>query len=109
MIAQDGLLLSPWLVRELKELAANCSIAHTSSPQAVYQLPTENDDPAKSVPLALQRLFYELQHRWVLTFCFISVLVCPCTGDTGVNVQCMRQFSWAPVVTVLSRLSLPLI
>ena len=24
-------------------------------------MPTESDDPAKSVPLALQRVFYELQ------------------------------------------------
>ncbi len=32
-------------------------------------MPTENDDPAKSVPLALQRLFYELQHRFVDYYC----------------------------------------
>ena len=31
--------------------------------QAVYQMPTENDDSVKSVPLAMQRIFYELQHR----------------------------------------------
>ncbi|CAI8053204.1 Ubiquitin carboxyl-terminal hydrolase 7 [Geodia barretti] len=30
--------------------------------KAVYQMPTESDDQNKSVPLALQRLFYELQH-----------------------------------------------
>merc|ERR1719505_104980 len=30
--------------------------------QAVYQMPTENDDCNKSVALALQRVFYELQH-----------------------------------------------
>lgn len=30
--------------------------------QAVYMIPTDNDDPVKSVPLALQRLFYDLQH-----------------------------------------------
>ena len=29
--------------------------------QAVYLMPTESDDSAKSVPLALQRVFYELQ------------------------------------------------
>jgi ubiquitin carboxyl-terminal hydrolase 7 len=29
--------------------------------KAVYQMPTETDDPAKSVPLAMQRVFYELQ------------------------------------------------
>ncbi|XP_065899371.1 ubiquitin carboxyl-terminal hydrolase 7-like isoform X1 [Dysidea avara] len=31
--------------------------------KAVYQLPTENDDTVKSVPLAMQRIFYELQHN----------------------------------------------
>jgi hypothetical protein len=31
--------------------------------QAVYEMPTDNDDAVRSVPLALQRLFYELQHR----------------------------------------------
>ncbi|XP_022103325.1 ubiquitin carboxyl-terminal hydrolase 7-like [Acanthaster planci] len=30
--------------------------------KAVYLMPTESDDSAKSVPLALQRVFYELQH-----------------------------------------------
>lgn len=29
--------------------------------KAVYQMPTESDDSAKSVALALQRVFYELQ------------------------------------------------
>ncbi|XP_071482603.1 ubiquitin carboxyl-terminal hydrolase 7-like [Diadema antillarum] len=29
---------------------------------AVYSMPTESDDSSKSVPLALQRVFYELQH-----------------------------------------------
>ncbi|KAJ6659719.1 hypothetical protein lerEdw1_018434 [Lerista edwardsae] len=29
---------------------------------AVYMMPTEGDDSSKSVPLALQRVFYELQH-----------------------------------------------
>ena len=32
--------------------------------QAVYEMPTDNDDAVRSVPLALQRLFYELQHRY---------------------------------------------
>lgn len=31
--------------------------------KAVYQMPTENDDINKSVALALQRVFYELQHN----------------------------------------------
>ena len=39
-----------------------CSL---SIPKAVYEMPTENDDTVRSVPLALQRLFYELQHRFV--------------------------------------------
>lgn len=30
--------------------------------KAVYLMPTENDDSSRSVPLALQRVFYELQH-----------------------------------------------
>lgn len=29
--------------------------------QATYEIPTENDDTSKSVPLALQKLFYEMQ------------------------------------------------
>ena len=29
--------------------------------QAVYKMPTESDDSAKSVALALQRVFYDLQ------------------------------------------------
>ncbi|VDM49330.1 unnamed protein product [Toxocara canis] len=29
--------------------------------KAVYQMPTENDDPERSVALAMQRVFYELQ------------------------------------------------
>ena len=44
--------------------------------QAVYQMPTENDDSVKSVPLAMQRIFYELQHRSVLdyhSYQFISI------------------------------------
>ncbi|XP_072029469.1 ubiquitin carboxyl-terminal hydrolase 7-like isoform X3 [Amphiura filiformis] len=31
--------------------------------KAVYLMPTESDDSTKSVPLALQRVFYELQHN----------------------------------------------
>eukprot|EP00731_Ephydatia_muelleri_P029201 Em0020g845a len=31
--------------------------------KAVYHMPTENDDGTKSVPLALQRIFYELQYN----------------------------------------------
>jgi ubiquitin carboxyl-terminal hydrolase 7 len=32
-----------------------------TSSQAVYQIPTEEDNPVESVPLALQRVFYQLQ------------------------------------------------
>ena len=42
--------------------------------QAVYQMPTENDDSCKSVAFALQRLFYDLQHRWNN----VSVCLCLC-------------------------------
>merc|ERR1739838_753750 len=31
--------------------------------KAVYQMPTENDDSLKSVSLALQRVFFELQYN----------------------------------------------
>ncbi|KAG2175621.1 hypothetical protein INT43_001268, partial [Umbelopsis isabellina] len=31
--------------------------------KVVYQIPTENDDPTKSVALALQRVFYNLQYQ----------------------------------------------
>ena len=40
-----------------------------SHPQAVYKMPTDGDDVNKSVALALQRVFYELQTRSV----FINV------------------------------------
>ncbi|KAJ3414962.1 hypothetical protein HDV05_005793 [Chytridiales sp. JEL 0842] len=30
--------------------------------KATYSIPTENDEPTKSIPLALQRIFYQLQH-----------------------------------------------
>jgi ubiquitin carboxyl-terminal hydrolase 7 len=30
--------------------------------KVVYQIPTENDEPTKSVALALQRVFYNLQY-----------------------------------------------
>lgn len=37
-------------------------LEHPYPSQAVYMMPTEGDDSSKSVPLALQRVFYELQH-----------------------------------------------
>lgn len=39
-----------------------CESSRLLSLQAVYMMPTEGDDSSKSVPLALQRVFYELQH-----------------------------------------------
>ena len=38
--------------------------------QAVFQMPTENDDPNKSVAYALQRVFYELMRRYSGTLHF---------------------------------------
>lgn len=34
----------------------------TAFRKAVFQIPTENDQPTKSIALALQRVFYNLQH-----------------------------------------------
>lgn len=30
--------------------------------KATYEIPTDNDEPQKSIPLALQRVFFNLQH-----------------------------------------------
>ena len=61
--------------------------------QAVYQMPTENDDAVKSVPLALQRLFYELQHRcvcvWVYVLCVCGT-VCVCMCEVARQYMCMN-------------------
>lgn len=46
---------------KLKWVHFECSLLFMSL-QAVYMMPTEGDDSSKSVPLALQRVFYELQH-----------------------------------------------
>ena len=46
--------------------------------QAVYQIPTEDDEPIKSVSLALQRVFYQLQ-----------------TSDTPVGTtELTKSFGW---------------
>lgn len=42
-------------------IAASLQISVLFSLKAVYLMPTESDDSDKSVPLALQRVFYELQ------------------------------------------------
>jgi hypothetical protein len=45
-----------------KQLAA-AAITAAAAGQAVYHMPTnENDEPANSLPLALQSLFYKLQY-----------------------------------------------
>ena len=50
--------------------------------QAVYQMPTDTDDANKSVPLALQRLFYELQNRSALGPPHTHTATPPCRGMT---------------------------
>lgn len=42
-------------------IAVSLQISVLFSLKAVYLMPTESDDSDKSVPLALQRVFYELQ------------------------------------------------
>jgi ubiquitin carboxyl-terminal hydrolase 7 len=37
------------------------SATSQTNPQAVYQIPTENDNPVESLAYALQRVFYHLQ------------------------------------------------
>ena len=48
--------------------------------QAVYQIPTEDDHPTESVPLALQRVFYHLQtsEQPVGMSAALQVSCCPC-------------------------------
>ena len=38
-------------------------------------MPTENDDKSKSVAFALQRLFYDLQHRYNILYIFYIILL----------------------------------
>ena len=49
--------------QKLKKTSVTSFRLHSTdvSFQAVYLMPTESDDCTKSVPLALQRVFYELQ------------------------------------------------
>lgn len=63
-------------------------------PKAVHQIPTEEDNPTESVPLALQRVFYHLQtsDQPVGTFMFSSsvhVLI-PSSGTTELT----KSFGW---------------
>ena len=50
-------------------------------------MPTENDDPNKSVALALQRVFYELQHRFVEVYNSYSV------GPQQKSKHCLTNIS----------------
>lgn len=69
--------------------------------KAVYQIPTENDDPNNSIALALQRLFYNLQFnneppgmpiaKAGLTFAWLFMLVL--LGTTELT----RSFGWNSV------------
>lgn len=56
----------PWICQKCTckacvSIAASLQISVLFSLKAVYLMPTESDDSDKSVPLALQRVFYELQ------------------------------------------------
>ncbi len=67
--------------------------------QAVYLMPTESDDAAKSVPLALQRVFYELQFSdkpvgtKKLTKSFGFVLLSPQSFSDGVSFEKQRPLT----------------
>ena len=53
--------------------------------QAVYHMPTtEEDDPLKSIPLALQSLFYKVGFSWV------RVLACTEATHAGLYTSGMR-------------------
>ena len=53
------------MILEIEPVLSLLSLSLSPPPmQAVYEMPTDNDDAVRSVPLALQRLFYELQHRY---------------------------------------------
>ncbi|GBB89580.1 hypothetical protein RclHR1_01630018 [Rhizophagus clarus] len=46
---------------QTQALIENGSTNITAFVQVIYKIPTEGDEPTKSVPLALQRIFYNLQ------------------------------------------------
>jgi ubiquitin carboxyl-terminal hydrolase 7 len=73
----------------LKNQGATCymnsllqALYHTPTfRKSVYQLPTDTDVPTKSIPLALQRIFYRLQY-----------------GNTGVGTkELTKSFGWTAV------------
>lgn len=55
------LICQKYTCKACVSIAAYLQISVLFSLKAVYLMPTESDDSDKSVPLALQRVFYELQ------------------------------------------------
>jgi ubiquitin carboxyl-terminal hydrolase 7 len=52
-----------YIINNFLNQTTNCisSLIFIYKLQAIYKIPTENDKPRESVPLALQRIFYNLQ------------------------------------------------
>ncbi len=78
--------------------------------QAVYLMPTESDDSSKSVPLALQRVFYELQFsdkpvgtkKLTKSFGWVFSLLNKVLWNTGNNTPYFSFFVWLScIVTYL--------
>jgi ubiquitin carboxyl-terminal hydrolase 7 len=62
----NSLLQTLYFTNQLRKVISSLSISQWQlicfcSLQAVYKMPTESDDSTKSVALALQRVFHELQ------------------------------------------------
>jgi ubiquitin carboxyl-terminal hydrolase 7 len=62
----NSLLQTLYFTNQLRKVISSLSISQWQltcfcSVQAVYKMPTESDDSTKSVALALQRVFHELQ------------------------------------------------
>lgn len=62
----NSLLQALYFTNKLRKVCPNtkmlaCFLNWFLTLQAVYLIPTEADDPVRSVPLAIQRVFYELQ------------------------------------------------
>ncbi|CAG8737552.1 19364_t:CDS:10, partial [Gigaspora margarita] len=78
LIRKYSLLLWPSIFLALC-LTSSCSYdSKKETGYAVYQIPTEDDEPSKSISLALQRVFYQLQ-----------------TSDTPVGTtELTRSFGW---------------
>lgn len=65
--------------------------------QAVYQIPTEDEHPTESVPLALQRVFYHLQTSdqpvGELSLSFLCELSIICIFALG-TTELTKSFGW---------------